>query len=70
MKQCTLGQLRSCRLPPASAGEDDVLASLRRNVDSDHPDNLLLAVPDAMWQLAQSLAPASQSIEDPVEASE
>lgn len=48
MKQVTFGQLRSCKLPPQRDDEPDLIASLRKNCDSEHPDGLLVTVPDEM----------------------
>lgn len=59
-KRVTLGQLRTAQLPAPTPDDSDLLQSLRKNVDSEHPNNLVLAVPDAMWELVQSLTPAGQ----------
>lgn len=57
MKKVRLGTLRQAKLPPPSDKDPDVLVSLRKNIEGPHSDNLRLAVPDEMFELAKSHTP-------------
>jgi len=55
MKKVRLGDLRRIDLPAKSSSESDLIASLRRNVESELPDKVWLYVPDEMAAMIPKL---------------
>lgn len=50
-KRIKLGQLREYKLPKNAEQDTDLIASIRKNCESPHPDGLVLYVPDEMAEL-------------------
>lgn len=57
MKKITFGDMRACKLPAEKADEGSVLASIRMNVASKHPDRMRIAVPDELAAMVEELTP-------------